>query len=331
MFSPDAWTCYTDPLMKRLRSLGVGCHLAGMFMGAMLYSDDQILIAPNRRAMELMLQEVEAFAEESNIKFSTDPNPAKSKSKLIFVCGRRTGLAKPAPLLLCGSPLPWVATATHLGHELHESGEMRHDATVKRAILIGKSVEVRDSFSFASPPSVLRALNVYCSSYYGSLAGWDLGGPEARSFYGVWRLNILLTHNLPRGTHRYFLPQLAPGAASAKAEIMARFVRFFRSLRAAPSHEVVTAALLLARDRRSTIGKNIAKVEEETGQDVWTASPELVRAIMMERETVEPPPEDAWRLPYLDKLLQQREELHREGMKDGEERIQQLIDSLCVN
>ena len=99
-------------------------------MGAFLYSDDQLLIAPNRRAMELMLQEVERFALDSNIHFSTDPDPSKSKSKLIFVCGRQIGLAKPAPLYLCGRPLPFVATASHLGHKIHEFGEMSYDASV---------------------------------------------------------------------------------------------------------------------------------------------------------------------------------------------------------
>ena len=102
--------------------------------------------------MELMLSVVEEFAAESNIQFSTHPDPAKSKGKLIFVCGRQLGLAKPAPLLLCGQPIPYVSTATHLGQEIHESREMQHDTTVKKAILIGKTVEVRDSFSFASPP-----------------------------------------------------------------------------------------------------------------------------------------------------------------------------------
>ena len=105
---------------------------------------------------------------------------------------------------------------------------MTHDTKVKRAILIGKTVEVRDSFSFASPPSVLRALQIYCSSYYGNLAGWELEGAEAQKFYGVWRLNVVLTHNLPRGTHRYFLPMLAPGAVSARGQILSRFVKFFR-------------------------------------------------------------------------------------------------------
>ena len=331
VFSPDAWTCYTDPLMQQLRTLGVGCQLAGLFMGAFLYSDDQLLLAPNRRAMELMLEEVERFAAVSNIQFSTDPDPSKSKSKLIFVCGHQTGLAKPAPLMLCGQPLPWVAAATHLGHELHETGEMRHDATVKRAILIGKSVDVRDSFSFADPSSVLRALNIYCSSYYGSLAGWDLDGPEAHKFYGVWRLNTLLAHNLPRGTHRCFLPLLAPGSVSAKAEIASRFVRFFHGLRAAPSHEVVTAALLQARDLRTTLGRNIAYVERLTGRDIWTVAPGHVRSILMETESVTPDPQTAWRLPYLTKLMIHRGELHSQGMVAEEERVQTLINSLCVS
>ena len=279
--------------------------------------------------MELMLLEVEQFARESNIQFSTHEDPAKSKCKLIYVCGRQAGLAKPAPLLLCGRPLPWVSTATHLGHEIHESGEMSHDITVKRAILIGKSCEVRDSFAFAAPSSVLRALQVYCSSYYGSLAGWDLEGAEAQKFYGVWRLNVLLSHNLPRETHRYFLPMLAPGAVSAKGEILARFVSFFRGLRTAPSHEVVTAALLLARDRRTTLAKNIAFVKSQTGQDPWTASPQLVRSVILQKEAVEPPPEEAWRLPYLAKLLGQRDQLHTLGMEEEETRVQLLIDSLC--
>ena len=81
--------------------------------------------------MEIMLKEVEQFAEESNILFSTDPDPKQSKSKLLFVCGHQVGLPKPAPLMLCGRPLPFVASASHLGHEIHESGNMSHDATVK--------------------------------------------------------------------------------------------------------------------------------------------------------------------------------------------------------
>ena len=42
-----------------------------------------------------------------------------------------------------------------------------------------------------------------------------------------------------------------------------------------------------------------------------------------------PPPEDAWRIPFLSKLLEQREKLHWMGMDREEERVQELINSLC--
>ena len=57
------------------------------------------------------------------------------------------------------------------------------------------------------------------------MAGLELEGPDAQKFYGVWRLNVVLTHNLPRATHRYFLLMLDPGAV-ARGEILSRFVKF---------------------------------------------------------------------------------------------------------
>ena len=63
-----------------------------------------------------------------------------------------------APLTLCGRDLTWVRSANHLGQELHESGLMEHDASVKKAQFINGN---RESFSFASPVEVLAAFKVY--------------------------------------------------------------------------------------------------------------------------------------------------------------------------
>ena len=93
----------------------------------------------------------------------------------------------------------------------------------------------------------------------------------------------------------------------------------------------MSAALLLARDKRSTLAKNIDYVEKVTGQDAWVASPQLVCSIVVERETVAPNEEDEWRLPYLAKLLEQRVQLHTLGMSEEEERVQELINSLCIS
>ena len=75
-----------------------------------------------------MLEVCEDYALRFNIsfRFSTDRNPVKFKSKCIFMVGEWTNLSKPVSLILGGIDLPWVSTAMHLGHELHESGKMDH-------------------------------------------------------------------------------------------------------------------------------------------------------------------------------------------------------------
>ena len=70
-------------------------------------------------------------------------------------------------------------------HELHESGKMEHDASIKKAIFISQSVDVRQTFHFASLVEVISALKVYCSSFYGCML-WDLGGDAAGIGRSLW-------------------------------------------------------------------------------------------------------------------------------------------------
>ena len=98
--SPTLWCVYLDMLIKELRELGLGCHVGGLFMGAVVYADDVLLMAPSRTAMQAMLTKCEAYAAKNNIMFRTDSDPVKSKTKCILVCGTKKNLAKPAPLIL---------------------------------------------------------------------------------------------------------------------------------------------------------------------------------------------------------------------------------------
>ena len=120
VLSPAFFSVYIDDLLVALRQLGVGCHIGDKFFGAAGFADDLILLAPSRRAMELMLSLCETFAKKNNLQFSTDANPAKSKSKCMYMCGKVNNVVYPVHLQLFGVDLPWVTHATHLGHELHQ-------------------------------------------------------------------------------------------------------------------------------------------------------------------------------------------------------------------
>ena len=138
-----------------LRKLGVWCRVAGVYMGAVGFCDDLLLLALTRDCMQLMLDTCQRFGRRYNLEFSTDPNPEKSKTK----CGLAKGKKKPENLVLNGKQFPLVESALHLGHVLHQSGTM--DILSKKSTFIDNSVEVRETFGFSSPSEVFQAVKHY--------------------------------------------------------------------------------------------------------------------------------------------------------------------------
>ena len=330
--SPAFWSVYLDPLFAELRNAGVGCHLAGLWMGAVGYADDVILLAPSRAAAQRMLGTCERFAGLNNIQFSTNADPDKSKSKAIYMIGLRGGgEQKPAPLLLCGRSLPWVARADHLGHALSEDGTMRRDAREKRARLIDMSVKIRESFAFAHPVEQLQAVTKYCTAVYGSNL-YNFVDSEFEMISSAWRTGIKLAWGVHRGCHTYLLQQvLAPGTPSLRTDLFLRYRTFFRSLLTSPSPEIQVTALLAARDLRSSTGSNLAVLREETGLDPWTCSVGQLGAALLQAEQVPVPAADAWRVGYMQRLLQERLQFYYSGNTEEELRVQGLLDALVTN
>ena len=142
-----------------------------------------------------MLLVCEGYADKHNLVFSTDPVPAKSKTKCLLFCGKAKRVKYPDPLQLCGKNLPWVETAEHLGHTLHQDTTMEADCKRARARFITKSLEVRSELSFASPNIILKVLRIFCKDAYGSML-WDLSSGSAESFFKCWNTNVKLVHGV---------------------------------------------------------------------------------------------------------------------------------------
>jgi hypothetical protein len=201
VLSPSLFSVYMDNLLSCLRKSGVGCYVGGVFAGAVGYADDLLLLAPSRSGMQKMLEICEEYAMENNLQFSTDPDPAKSKTKCIFMSGHMKA-KKPVNLKLYGVDLPFVKTATHLGHQLTEECTMDQDIKCRKAEFIGNSTDVREMFSFAQPNQILQAVKTYCCSMHNCMT-WNLYSDMAKQFYNCWSTCIKLAWEVDRTTKTY--------------------------------------------------------------------------------------------------------------------------------
>ena len=111
-----------------------------------------------------------------------------------------------------------------------------------------------------------------------------------------------------------------------------RFHKFFQSLLTSPCEEVQVVARLAARDIRTNLGSNLRQIVDETGLDPWLASNKDIKNAFkgLEAESFTPSACDAWRVPYLWKLLDRRQQAHYMADTDAEQEIDSLIASLVI-
>ena len=205
---------------------------------------------------------------------------------------------------------------------------MEQDILAKRASFIRESTEIRETFAFASPVEVLRAVKLHAGCHYGSNL-WKLQSESAEQYFAAWRTCVKLAWHVPRSTHTYFVDHLLScSMTSVKTDILARFVKFVRGLRASPSKEVSVLCGVVAGDVQTATGNNLNLLMQEIGLDPVKTSSDMVKKILSLKMTAVPET-DSWRLPYLVKLLEQRGEAYYGG--EDFDQLTVWIDSLCVN
>ena len=84
IFSPrGGFATYRDPLLGRLRDSGYGCRIAGHWFGGVALADDVTLVSPTIQGLQKLVNICEEHAKETDLVFSTDKNPSKSKTMCI--------------------------------------------------------------------------------------------------------------------------------------------------------------------------------------------------------------------------------------------------------
>ena len=325
VLSPVIFSVYLDDLLRELRRLQLGCSIGGCWFGACGYADDLIIMAPNREVLQRMLDICEAYAVDHNLTFSTDPVPARSKTKCIYFCGRPGHVRYPQPVQLGGKDLPWVESADHLGHCVSQMTNMEKDCQRARAIFIRKSLEIREQFSFAKPENIMQAVQIFCMYAYGSKL-WDLSSQVAEQYFKSWNTCVKLVHGLPRNTFTYLVEGFLSGSqVSLRNQALSRYPRFYRGLLNSPSKEVKMLARMVSRDPRSTICRNLKYLEQKTKlKDPEFCSSWKVRDALPVQNV---PEKETWRLGMLSALMKIKREKYLEV--ENMQHICAMLDSLA--
>ena len=168
------------------------------------------------------------MASARNLKFGTNPDPKKAKTKCIIFSKKRKNSQLPANIVLNGVILPWVSQVKHLGHTLQADNSMKVDMAMKRGAFIGKVNSLLQEFHAVPSEVFIKILNIYATSLYGSNT-WDLLSSECDRLYKSFNVAIRKVLDVDRCTHRYMIEPLS-GSQHLKVMLESRYATFYKTL-----------------------------------------------------------------------------------------------------
>ena len=319
------YAIYFDELLELLRESGLGCRIYGVFYGALIFADDIILLSASRNGLQIMVDMCQNFVASRNLKFGTNADPTKSKTKCILFTRRNIPMQEVRPIKLDGNDLPWVDSLKHLGHILEKDNSMRLDITQKRGMFIGKANSLLQEFNNVSREVFLKVLNNFATNIYASNL-WNIFGKHYDKLFKSYNVAIRNALKVDRCTHRYLLEPLSK-ELHLKTMLCSHFVAFHNSLLSCPKFPVRFLARLSEGDLRTVHGRNIYEIGQLCNSELELLKPKLVKKNVKYSEILRG---EAWRIGLCNELLLIRddEECYVPGFDSDE--LDCLLRYLCV-
>ena len=244
---------YTNDLFTILRRNKTGCWVNNVYMGIFGYSDDNLLIAPSLDSLQEMIKTCEQYASEHNLKFSTNADPRKCKTKCIAFLNRDRELG---PVVLGGVPLPWVDGGLHLGNHIqNRCNGMSQDIKVKRSAFINKNIELNQEFNFCHPSAKVRINQIYNLHFTGSVM-WDLFSKEAIMLENSWNTSVRVMFDIPLQTHRSLIEPVSQ-TMHLKFVLLERFLSFLQQIEKSKKQVPRHLLSFIKHDVQSITGSNL--------------------------------------------------------------------------
>ena len=316
---------YIDDLLKLLEKSRFGCYIQGEFYGAFIFADDIFLLSASRTGLQVLVDICFDFAAMKNLKFGTNLVPSKSKTKCIIFSRKARDQNDVANIMLNGVPLPWVKTVSHLGCTLDSENTMKHDLALKRGKFIGKVNSLLQEFHFATNEVLLKLINTYTTSFYGSPL-WDLYSPSCEKLFKSWNVTMRSILKLDRKTHRYLLEPLS-GQVHPKVMLASRLVGFYRAQLNSPKFRMRFLMRMAVNDKRTVLGRNLDTIAEECHCDLMQLTPSVVKQNL--RYAIAPD-DLGWRIPLASELYSFRSDSNSlPGFSRDE--IDLMLQFVCIS
>jgi len=134
-----------------------------VFLGALAYADDNVLLAPMPTAMRRLLQICENYGHEFSIQFNA------IKSACMLVSKRISAVKDALQFNIDSQRIPTVDEFVHLGHTIDSRLDDTKEVLTKRNELCGKINNVLCYFQCCDPAVKIKLVHSYCSDFYGSV------------------------------------------------------------------------------------------------------------------------------------------------------------------
>ena len=286
------------------------------------FLDDNFLLAPSREALQSMLSICEKYAGDHGLKFSTDPDPKKSKTRcLAFLQTAR----EVKPVVLCGNQLPWVNSCKHLGNTIVTAKDIRNqDVKNKRAAFIDKNNDIIQELYFAHPRTTAEINRIQNSHFYGSVL-WNLSSKEVVSLEKSWNVSVRRMFDLPRETHCYLIEGVSE-QDHARTLLAKRFLNFVQAIRTSKKKVLGKLLRVVEFDTLSVTGRNLRSILLQTEvHDVRKLKPCDIK-----EKYRKPPMGEEYRVGFIKELIDvKNNQLDVDGFNKDE--LDEILQHLCVS
>ena len=215
VISPIFFSIYIDPLLLQLRNSGYGCHLNGVYMGALSYADDITLIAPSIGGLNEMLKLCDNYATVYNVIFN-------SKKTVCIKFGNE--VIRNEAAFLNNQPLKWNEKVRHLGNIIDKDCTELADCVFKKSMFIGYVNKLRSNFRHLQTHVLITLFKAYCCSFYGSQL-WKFNSVGIDKCCKSWNIAVRTLLGLPYNAHTYLLGPIM-GQLDLRSQLYIRNFRF---------------------------------------------------------------------------------------------------------